>query len=119
MGCFIDVGNLQRLSNGPFWSEDLAVGWNASLYSFAFDGAVCDNGLFNDTSDDALPSIVDQIEMYYNQQLNLEPSETVYAFWVGLNDIERGFQSKGTEFPWEDIISCISHQMVWNSMNVT
>ncbi|KAJ8663841.1 hypothetical protein O0I10_000115 [Lichtheimia ornata] len=109
---YADVGNLQRLSNGPFWSEDLAVGWNASLYSFAFDGAVCDNALFNDTSDDdALPSIVDQIEMYYNQQLNLEPSETVYAFWVGLNDIERGFQSKGTEFPWGDIISCISHQM--------
>ena len=108
----IDVGNLQRLSNGPFWSENLAVGWDASIYSFAYNGAVCDNDLFASDTSNAMPSIKDQIEMYYNEQLNLEPNETVYAFWVGLNDMDVAFKQENGTSLWGDIVDCISTQMV-------
>lgn len=92
----IDVGNGQLSSNGPLWSQDLAVGWNASLYSFAFSGATCDRSLYHaktsnngssSSSASAPPSIVDQLEMYYKQQLGLTPEDTIYAFWVGHTDI--------------------------------
>ncbi|ORY92216.1 GDSL-like Lipase/Acylhydrolase-domain-containing protein [Syncephalastrum racemosum] len=107
---YSDVGNLQRLTNGPLWSEDLAVGWNASLYSFAFDGAVCDNALFSDNST-YVPSIRDQVEAYYNQQLDLDPEETIYAFWIGINDIERSFQLQDPSTSLKNTVACLSQQL--------
>jgi hypothetical protein len=84
----IDVGNGQRWSDGPLWSEFLAVGWNASLYSFAFSGSVCDNSIYNTIAEeDRVPSLRDQLEAYYNLNLNLNPEETVYAFWFGIQDV--------------------------------
>lgn len=106
-----DVGNLQRLTNGPLWNEHLAVGWNASLYSFAFDGAVCDNALFSDNST-YTPSIRDQIEAYYNQQLDLDPEETIYAFWIGINDIERSFHLQDPSASLKSTVACLSQQLV-------
>ncbi|GAA5815609.1 hypothetical protein MFLAVUS_009121 [Mucor flavus] len=88
---YSDVGNNQRLTNGPLWSEDLAVGWEASLYSFAFSGAVCNNSLYSE-QDQFIPSVMDQVEMYYNQQLNLDSEETAVIFWVGVNDIYQIFE---------------------------
>lgn len=83
-----DVGNGQRWSNGPLWSEYLALGWNASLYSFAFSGSVCDNGIYNSISkEDKVPSLRDQLEGYYKLGLDLNPQETVYAFWFGVQDV--------------------------------
>ncbi|OBZ83967.1 hypothetical protein A0J61_07985 [Choanephora cucurbitarum] len=69
----------------PNWSEYLALGWNASLYSFAFSGSVCDHNLYGSTSD--IPSLKDQLEAYYTLRLNLKPEETVYAFWIGTQDV--------------------------------
>lgn len=84
----IDVGNSQRWSNGPLWSEYLAVGWNASLYSFAYSGAVCDSSLYNTIAEEnRMPSLKDQMDHYYNLKLDLKPEETVYAFWFGIQDI--------------------------------
>lgn len=88
---YSDAGNNQRLTNGPLWSEDLAVGWNASLYSFAFSGAVCDNDMYA-KHNDYIPSITDQVEMYYKENLNLNTEETAIGFWVGLNDIYNIFE---------------------------
>lgn len=84
---FVDVGNRWQSSNGPGWSQDLAAGWNASLYSFAFSGATCDQSV------NGTPSIVDQVEMYYHQHLDLPPEETVYAFWIGHDDIHEAIQA--------------------------
>lgn len=84
--CTIDVGNSQRWSDGSLWSEYLAAGWNASLYSFAYSGSVCDNSMFK-SIEDKTPSLKDQMEAYYNLNLNLKPEETVYAFWFGVQDI--------------------------------
>jgi hypothetical protein len=86
--CSIDVGNSQRWSDGPLWSEYLAMGWNASLYSFAFSGSVCDNNMYNTIAqEDRVPSLKDQLEAYYNLNLNLNSEETVYAFWFGVQDV--------------------------------
>ncbi|KAF7724542.1 hypothetical protein EC973_000919 [Apophysomyces ossiformis] len=108
-----DVGNAGRSTNGPLWSENLAVGWNASLYNFAFDGAVCDHDLYK-VSNDTIPSIKDQIEIYYRQELQLTPAETVYAIWVGMNDIERAFQDQNRTDQVPDLtktVECIGQQM--------
>lgn len=84
------------MTNGPLWSENLAAAWDASLYSFAFSGAVCNNSVYpKQTSKQYIPSIEDQLEMYYHQNLNLNPQETVVAIWVGVNDIYKTFEMRG------------------------
>lgn len=37
--------------------------------------------------EDRVPSLRDQLEAYYNLNLNLKPEETVYAFWFGVQDV--------------------------------
>ena len=39
-----------------------------------------------------MPSIRDQIEMFYNLVMDLDPSETVFAVYVGINDIQKSYQ---------------------------
>lgn len=90
----LDVGNFHRWANGPVWSENVAVGWNAALYSLAYTGAACDNALFPNVSD-LMPSLRDQIEMFYNLGLNMDPEDTVFAVWVGMNDIKKTYEQQG------------------------
>lgn len=40
------------------------------------------------------PSIRDQIEHFYHQDLQLDPAETLFAIWVGVNDIQQSYQQK-------------------------
>ncbi|KAI9484698.1 hypothetical protein BDB00DRAFT_878539 [Zychaea mexicana] len=112
---YSDLGNFHRWTNGPVWSENVAVAWNASLYSFAYTGSACDNELFpNVSAADQMPSIRDQIEMFYNLDLNLDPTETVFAVWVGINDIQKSYQqSLGTdELPdFKNVALCIGQQL--------
>ncbi|CAO0799720.1 unnamed protein product [Mucor circinelloides] len=108
-----DVGNSQRWSNGPVWSEYLAVGWNASLYSFAYSGSVCDTGMYNSIAqEDRVPSLRDQLEAYYNLNLNLKPEETVYAFWFGVQDVFEMSKRHGRQEPdYKEITDCIGQQL--------
>ncbi|KAI8098474.1 GDSL-like Lipase/Acylhydrolase-domain-containing protein [Halteromyces radiatus] len=109
---YSDLGNRQLSSNGPLWSQHLAIGWNASLYSFAFSGATCDQSLYqqsNNTTAPSSPSIVDQLEIYYQQQLNLKPEDTIYAFWVGYNDIYNMLQTNDQNY--DQLTDCIIQQM--------
>ncbi|KAI8072733.1 GDSL-like Lipase/Acylhydrolase-domain-containing protein [Gongronella butleri] len=110
---YSDVGNFQRWTNGPVWSEHVAAAWNASLHSFAYSGAVCDNALYpNNTSIYyTTPSIMDQVEFYYTQHLNMDPSDTVYAFWVGVNDVHQMFKENPEMPPLESISACIAYQI--------
>jgi hypothetical protein len=114
----LDTGNHQRLSNGPLWNENLAVGWNASLYNFAFSGAVCDNTMYkNADTAHYIPSIVDQVEMYYKQNLNLKPEESVIIFWVGVNDINNIFEKNKDdrtkiEADLKSVADCIGSNLV-------
>ncbi|RUS15128.1 hypothetical protein BC937DRAFT_92864 [Endogone sp. FLAS-F59071] len=80
---YSDPGNSQRMTNGPLWAEDLAHAWGAQLYDFAFSGATCQKW----TNNYLLPSVKDQLAMYYKEKLELHPDETVYAIWIGINDI--------------------------------
>ncbi|KAI8076785.1 uncharacterized protein BX664DRAFT_47045 [Halteromyces radiatus] len=110
---YSDVGNFQRWTNGPVWSEHVTAGWNASLHSFAYSGAVCDNALFpNNTSTYYnTPSIQDQVEFYYQQHMNLDPSETVFAFWVGVNDIHHAFKEQPVVPDFNIISNCVIEQI--------
>ncbi|KAI7850520.1 hypothetical protein BDC45DRAFT_572766 [Circinella umbellata] len=113
---YSDLGNFHRWTNGPVWSENVAVAWNASLYSFAYTGSACDNDLFpNVSAADQMPSIRDQIEMFYNLDMNVDPSETVFAVYVGINDIQKSYQqSIGTENAvpdFKDVALCIGQQI--------
>lgn len=114
---YSDVGNKQRLTNGPLWSEDLAVGWNASLYSFAFSGSVCDNDMYPAQKDaDYIPSITDQVEMYYKEQLELNSTETVLIYWVGVNDVFKIFENEdnieNVETEYKKVVDCIGTNIV-------
>ncbi|KAI9481187.1 MAG: GDSL-like Lipase/Acylhydrolase-domain-containing protein [Benjaminiella poitrasii] len=108
-----DVGTIQRWSNGPLWSEYVAAAWNASLYSFAFSGAVCDSGIYKSIAkDDKVPSLRDQLEAYYNLDLKLKPEETVYAFWFGVQDIFEMAKRHGRQEPdYKEVIDCIGQQL--------
>lgn len=111
---YSDVGNHQRLTNGPVWSEHLAVGWNASLYSFAFSGAVCNNDMYP-SDNNFIPSITDQVEMFYNQKnlRELDMEETAIIFWVGVNDVFKLFEKNGDnnmaalEQDYQRVVDCI------------
>ncbi|KAI8377402.1 GDSL-like Lipase/Acylhydrolase-domain-containing protein [Radiomyces spectabilis] len=106
---YSDTGNLQQMSNGPMWLETLAVGWNAALYNFAFSDAVCDRGLFDEASvENASPGIKDQLEMYYREDLKLDPNETVYVVWAGINDIEKLLRQRAHKDEAPQIIPDIS-----------
>lgn len=115
---YSDVGNKQRLTNGPLWSEDLAVGWNASLYSFAFSGAVCNNDMYpeQDKKEEYIPSITDQVEMYYKENLRLKKEETVFIFWVGVNDVYKIFDNEDDteiiESEYKKVVECIGTNVV-------
>ncbi|ORX45907.1 hypothetical protein DM01DRAFT_1339863 [Hesseltinella vesiculosa] len=98
---YSDVGTGHRYSNGPLWSQQLAVGWDASLHSFAFSGSVCNAS--------SSVSIVDQAEMYYQQHLELDPQYTIYAFWVGHADVQAKMLANDTNY--EDTLDCIMDQM--------
>lgn len=50
--------------------------------------------------------------MYYNERLELDPSDTVYAFWIGINDLERGLEQGNGTLLWKEVVGCISQQMV-------
>ncbi|KAG2181919.1 hypothetical protein INT43_006844 [Umbelopsis isabellina] len=109
---YSDQGNLMRQTNGPVWVENVAYAWNASVYNFAFGGATCDSDLYALDRSDMSPSIRDQIEIYYDQKLNLKPEETVYAIWVGINDIALATADNGAKpVPPTQIVSCVRSQI--------
>ncbi|KAI8638497.1 hypothetical protein BD408DRAFT_422907 [Parasitella parasitica] len=108
-----DVGNGQRWSNGPLWSEYLALGWNVSLYSFAYSGSVCDTGMFKSIAkEDRVPSLKDQLEAYHDLNLGLNPQETVFAFWFGVQDVSEMAKRHGRKEPdFKEIAECIGQQL--------
>ncbi|KAI8875749.1 carbohydrate esterase family 16 protein [Backusella circina FSU 941] len=109
-----DVENSQnKSSNGPLWSEYVTVGWNASLHNFARSGAVCDNDIYKTISAKTkVPSIKDQIEAFYNLNLNLKAEETVFALWIGLQDItEMAKRRSNPEPDIKEIKNCIGQQV--------
>lgn len=108
-----DVGNSQRWSDGPLWSEYLAAGWNATLHSFAYSGSVCDSSMYNSiTAENRVPSLKDQLDNYYNLKLNFDPAETVYAFWFGTQDIFEMAKRHGKHEPdYKEITDCIGQQL--------
>lgn len=83
------------------WSEYLAYGWDATLYSFAYSGAVCDNRIYGSTLNETPPppSIKDQVEAFYKLKLDLNPEETVFGFWLGFNDIFQVTKFEGKRYP--------------------
>ncbi|KAI8377098.1 hypothetical protein EDC96DRAFT_494461 [Choanephora cucurbitarum] len=101
--------SLITLSDHPNWSEYLALGWNASLYSFALSGSVCDHTLYGSNT---IPSLKDQLEAYYTLRLNLKPEETVYAFWIGTQDVlEMGRHVGQHEIEVKKVTDCIAQQL--------
>ncbi|KAI8883760.1 carbohydrate esterase family 16 protein [Backusella circina FSU 941] len=108
-----DVGNTQRWSNGPLWSEYLAFAWDTRLYSFAYSGAVCDSHVYGSTSNEKPPpSIKDQVEAFYKLKLDLNPEETVFGFWLGFNDIVEATKLEDTAaVDIKNIVNCISQQV--------
>lgn len=112
---YSDVGNKQKLSNGPLWNEHLAVGWEAQLYNFAFSGAVCNNDMYATQKESYIPSIVDQVEMYYKQNLSLKAEETAVIFWVGVDDIYKifdEFKQENQQKELTKVVECISTNIV-------
>ncbi|ORX59386.1 hypothetical protein DM01DRAFT_1317426 [Hesseltinella vesiculosa] len=110
---YSDVGNFQRWTNGPVWSEHVAAAWNASLHSFAYSGSVCDNALYPNTTSIYYntPSIMDQVEYFYRQELDFDPSDTVYAFWVGINDVHLLYKETPVSPPLDAISACLAYQI--------
>ncbi|CAO3671040.1 unnamed protein product [Rhizopus stolonifer] len=61
------------------------------------------------TSNQYIPSVKDQIEMYYHQNLTLNPEETVIAMWVGVNDIYKISETQGDHRDsLKKVVDCIS-----------
>ncbi|KAI8060334.1 hypothetical protein BC940DRAFT_312119 [Gongronella butleri] len=101
---YSDVGSGQKYTNGPLWSQQLAVGWEATLHSFAYSGSVC-----NGTLGKSLSSIVDQTESYYHKELSLDPQSTIYAFWAGHQDL-RAMVDAGND-DYSLVVDCLMDQL--------
>ncbi|CAO0799721.1 unnamed protein product [Mucor circinelloides] len=62
--------------------------------------------------EDRVPSLRDQLEAYYNLNLNLKPEETVYAFWFGVQDVFEMSKRHGRQEPdYKEITDCIGQQL--------
>ncbi|KAI8390348.1 hypothetical protein BD560DRAFT_380697 [Blakeslea trispora] len=97
-------------SDHPNWSEYLALGWNASLYSFAASGSICST--VYRSNETTRPSLKDQLEAYYTLHLDLKPEETVYAFWIGTQDVIDLAKRPGHQQTYpKDMVDCIGQQL--------
>ncbi|CAO3621993.1 unnamed protein product [Mucor hiemalis] len=58
-----------------------------------------------------IPSITDQVEMYYKEQLELNSTETVLIYWVGVNDVFKIFENEdnieNVETEYKKVVDCI------------
>ncbi|KAI9271636.1 hypothetical protein BDA99DRAFT_500561 [Phascolomyces articulosus] len=85
--------------NGPKWIRELENTWNnLSISNFAVGGACCYK---ND--DGPSPPITRQIDSYFEQEPVNDPDSSIYAIFVGINDL---VQNEA----YNDIVVCIQGQ---------
>ncbi|KAK3390221.1 GDSL lipase/esterase [Podospora didyma] len=107
-------------SGGLSWAQFAAQGANASLLDYAISGATCSNKIvernfayikrsFPAVLDDEIPSFVADVA-YETLYPNRTADNTVYALWIGTNDL--GFDaflsdSQAPETTITDFVNCI------------
>lgn len=69
------------------WPEYVSGQASLALHSFAVSGAVCSGKL---TYSSGASSVMEsQMAAFSNASLNLDPQKTLYALWIGTNDVVR------------------------------
>ena len=95
-GQYHDVSNVTA-SGGLSWAQSAALGAGAKLMDYAVSGAVCSNQIvaryasfmnreFPAILDDEIPSFKADIA-FKSLYPNRNPANTVYAVWIGTNDL--------------------------------
>lgn len=83
-------------SNGPNWVDFLTTTWNASYFetvNLAYGGATVDADLVKPYADTVISlkqQVNEQYLAYYageNRSFEWQPSDTLFAVWIGINDI--------------------------------
>ncbi|KAJ2955294.1 hypothetical protein NQZ79_g8684 [Umbelopsis isabellina] len=82
---YLQDGFLGRAVNGPTWAEYLAVENGIDLYDFAVAGATANNT----NVPRGIPDVQQQVQQYltYIGNTSLPFESTLYAIWIGVNDI--------------------------------
>ncbi|KAG2173335.1 hypothetical protein INT43_004709 [Umbelopsis isabellina] len=82
---YLQDGFLGRAVNGPTWAEYLTVENGIDLYDFAVAGATANNT----NVPRGIPDVQQQVQQYltYTGNASLPSASTLYAIWIGVNDI--------------------------------
>lgn len=113
----------QTASGGFNWPRVVAQRTGVSSYNFAVAGAMCSNDLVPDRKLDAtgapFPSVsgyeMDAFEAAAAMGRLGRPQETVYALWIGTNDLGENGLLSGRQRPnatIEDVVDCM-----WSVIN--
>jgi phospholipase/lecithinase/hemolysin len=82
-----------QFSNGPLWVKDLSAAWGlgtvtASLAGgndYAWAGATTANPT---TASSIVPNGDQQVATFLNAHKSVAPSDGLYTFWIGINDLQ-------------------------------
>ncbi|KAF4470167.1 Anter-specific proline-rich APG [Fusarium albosuccineum] len=104
------LGNTGKTSsNGKMWPIYLSTQYNQSsvlLYNMAVGGAVTDKDIVTTGPNDVVTQIHEKFEVYSSQQPSFfPPKDTLYAIFIGINDIYRTINDADQE---DKIISIIA-----------
>ncbi|KAI7870112.1 hypothetical protein BDF14DRAFT_142986 [Spinellus fusiger] len=122
---YLNEDYLGRMSNGPTWAEYLSKSSGSDLYNFAFSGATANNKIIPRSTLD----VGQQIQLFFmtTDTKQLDPLETLYILWIGVNDVHDMFvnninSTDALEPIINSVISSIDEQMVsiiWNTSQNT
>ncbi|KAH7020905.1 uncharacterized protein B0I36DRAFT_367381 [Microdochium trichocladiopsis] len=95
---FGNIGELR--TNGPKWPQYLATKYNEStilVYNMAFGGSTVDQAIVPSRTNGSFVKQLNRfLNVYSPSAVTKTPNTTLYAFWFGINDVGKLFDSNGT-----------------------
>ncbi|KAJ3540284.1 hypothetical protein NM208_g415 [Fusarium decemcellulare] len=87
-------------ANGPNWVGYLTASFNESVvlaYNFAASGATLDISIVNNNDYDVIHEIDEGFTPYYKKGETFDADTSLFAIWIGINDIANSYLDQDTD----------------------